>query len=40
MRSVVDSPVYYQYWENAARITDDKAALLLVMQALGLVLPI
>ncbi|MBD5141874.1 MAG: ABC transporter permease [Ruminococcus sp.] len=40
MRSVVDSPVYYQYWENAARITDDKAALLLVMQALGLALPI
>lgn len=40
MRSVVDSPVYYQYWENAARITDDKAALLLVMQAFGLVLPI
>lgn len=40
MRSVVDSPVYYQYWENAARITDDKAALLLVMQALGLVMPI
>lgn len=40
MRSVVDSPVYYQYWENAARITDDKAALLLVMQIMGLVLPI
>ncbi len=40
MRSVVDRPVYYQYWENAARITDDKAALLLAMQALGLVLPI
>lgn len=40
MRSVVDSPVYYQYWENAARITDDKAALLLVMQALGLFIPI
>lgn len=40
MRSVVDSPVYYQYWENAARITDDKAALLLAMQVLGLVVPI
>ncbi|MDE7289748.1 MAG: ABC transporter permease [Oscillospiraceae bacterium] len=40
MRSVVDSPVYYQYWENAARITDDKAALLLAMQALGLAVPI
>lgn len=40
MRSVADSPVFYQYWENAARITEDKAALLLVMQALGLVLPI
>lgn len=40
MRSVADSPICYQYWENAARITDDKAALLLVMQALGLVLPI
>lgn len=40
MRSVADSPVFYQYWENAARITDDKAALLLVMQALGLAVPI
>lgn len=40
MRSVADSPVFYQYWENAARITDDKAALLLVMQALGLAIPI
>lgn len=40
MRSVADSPVFYQYWENAARITEDKAALLLVMQSLGLVLPI
>lgn len=40
MRSVADSPVFYQYWENAARITEDKAALLLVMQALGLVIPI
>lgn len=40
MRSVVDSPVYYQYWENAARITDDKAALLLAMQILGLIFPI
>ncbi|MDE6131869.1 MAG: ABC transporter permease, partial [Oscillospiraceae bacterium] len=40
MRSVADSPVFYQYWENAARITDDKAALLLAMQALGLILPI
>lgn len=40
MRSVVDSPLCYQYWENAARVTDDKAALLLVMQALGLILPV
>lgn len=40
MRSVADSPVFYQYWENAARITEDKAALLLVMQAMGLFLPV
>ncbi len=40
MRSVADSPVFYQYWENAARITDDKAALLLVMQVLGLAAPL
>lgn len=40
MRSVADSPVFYQYWENAARITDDKAALLLAMQAVGLAVPI
>lgn len=40
MRSVVDSAVYYPYWENAARITEDKSALLLVMQAAGLVIPV
>lgn len=40
MRSVVDSGVYYPYWENAARITEDKAALLLAMQGLGLVIPV
>ncbi|MCM1329735.1 MAG: ABC transporter permease [Ruminococcus sp.] len=40
MRSVSDTPIVYQYWENAARITEDKAALLLAAQALGLVIPI
>lgn len=39
MRSVVDSPIVYPYWENAARITEDKSALLLVMQILGLIMP-
>lgn len=39
MRSVVDNGVYYPYWENAARITEDKSALLLVMQAAGLIVP-
>lgn len=40
MRSVSEAPIVYQYWENAARITEDKSALLLVMQALGLVIPV
>lgn len=39
MRSVVDSAVVYPYWENAARITEDKSALLLVMQLIGLAMP-
>lgn len=38
-RSVVDSTVYYPYWENAARISEDKSALLLVMQLIGLAIP-
>lgn len=40
MRSVVDTPVVYPYWENAARITEDKSALLLVMQLLGVSVPV
>lgn len=40
MRSVVDSPVVYPFWENAARITEDKSALLLVFQMIFLLLPI
>lgn len=40
MRSVEDGAVYYPYWENAARITEDKSALLLVLQGLGLVIPV
>lgn len=40
MRSVVDRPVVYPFWENAARITEDKSALLLVIQIICLILPI
>ena len=40
MRSVKDNAVVYPYWENAARITEDKSALVLVFQLLGLVVPI
>lgn len=40
MRSVVDKAVVYPYWENAARITEDKSALLLALQMLGLLMPV
>lgn len=40
LRSVVDRPVVYPMWENAARITEDKSALLLVIQIICLILPI
>lgn len=40
MRSVVDRPVVYPYWENAARISEDKSALLLVMQFIGISVPV
>lgn len=40
MRSVVDSAIVYPYWENAARITEDKSALLLVLQLMGLIIPL
>lgn len=40
MRSVKDNAVVYPYWENAARITEDKSALVLVFQLLGLIIPI
>lgn len=39
MRSVKDNAVVYPYWENAARITEDKSALVLAFQMLGLVIP-
>jgi len=39
-RSVVDCPVVYPFWENAARITEDRSAGLLVAQAVCLLLPI
>ncbi len=39
MRSVRNNAVVYPYWENAARITEDKSALILVFQLLGLVIP-
>lgn len=40
MRSVKDNAVVYPYWENAARITEDKSALLLVFQVIGLAIPV
>lgn len=40
MRSVVDGAVVYPFWENAARITEDRSALLLVLQILFIVFPI
>ncbi|MBQ8786737.1 MAG: ABC transporter permease [Oscillospiraceae bacterium] len=40
MRSVKDNAIVYPYWENAARITEDKSALMLVFQLLGLIIPI
>ncbi len=40
IRSVVDRPVVYPYWENAARMTEDRSVSLLVMQIIGLVIPV
>ncbi len=40
MRSVVDIPLVYPYWENAARMTEDRSAALLVMQIIGLAAPV
>ncbi len=40
MRSVVDGSVAYPFWENAARITEDKSALLLVFRIIFLVFPV
>ena len=40
MRSIRDNAIVYPYWENAARITEDKSALMLVFQLLGLIIPI
>lgn len=40
MRSVRDNAIVYPYWENAARITEDKSALVLVFQLIGLIIPI
>ncbi len=40
MRSVVESAVTYPFWENAARITEDKSALMLVFQFLFLITPV
>lgn len=39
MRSVVDGSIAYPFWENAARITEDKSALLLAFQIIFLALP-
>ncbi len=39
IRSVVDIPVVYPYWENAARIAEDRSVTLLLMQIAGLVTP-
>ncbi len=40
MRSVRKNAVVYPYWENAARVTEDRSALVLVFQLLGLIIPI
>ncbi len=40
MRSVVDRPIVYPFWENAARLTEDKSALVLAFQIIFLLLPI
>lgn len=40
MRSVVDGAVVYPFWENAARITEDRSALLLALQILFIIFPI
>lgn len=40
VRSVVDIPIVYPYWENAARIAEDRSVLLLVMQIIGLICPV
>ena len=40
MRSVRNNSIVYPYWENAARITEDKSALLLVLQLLFLIVPV
>lgn len=40
MRSVVDGSVVYPFWENAARITEDKSALLLALQTIFLIFPV
>lgn len=40
MRSVKDNAIVYPYWENAARITEAKSALVLVFQLIGLIIPI
>ncbi len=40
IRSVVDIPLVYPYWENAARMTEDRSAALLVMQMIGLAAPV
>ena len=40
VRSVVDIPVVYPYWENAARMTEDRSVTLLIMQLAGLAAPV
>ena len=40
IRSVVDIPIVYPYWENAARMTEDRAVILLVLQIVGLIFPV
>lgn len=39
-RSVVDIPIVYPYWENAARMAEDRSVVLLVMQIIGLICPV
>lgn len=39
-RAVIDSPLVYPFWENAARITEERAASVLLAAAIMLIVPL